>query len=324
MKVQEFLDDAPNIRAVSQDFVFLYFSRRDTSQLVAYRMEGDSLTYFNGFVDKGRGPQEVIYTDFSFCGDTLFYSNGSPSGISQFFGIPVNDKLQIKTRRRWKEYASPKPEMMTWQDYTGYGPGRFLIAGGEEETRHFLTLVDCIAGTCTPVRYWPNDSTDVPVHSKQMVYAECRLSSQGDLVCYAHRYSRYLSIFKVKDDGTYEEKAVIYSKLPEYELRKDGLNIRYLNKDDAGIKLYTTRDYIFVQLDRTPNEKKESESYKGYENYCFDELEVYDWKGRFVANFQTDKPFFSFAVSPDNRYLFTMTEDPETFEAVLTRYELPL
>ena len=323
MKIGELLDN-PGIRAVCQDYIFLYFSQRDTSQLVAYRIEGDSLKYFNGFVDKGRGPQEVIYTDFSFNGDTLFYSNGSPSGISQFFGIPLTDMSQLKSRRRWKEYASPRPEMMTWQNYTAYGPGRFLIAGGIEEERHFLTLVDCIAGKSIPVRYWPNDSTDVPVHSKQMVYADCQLCSQGDLVCYAHRHSRYLSIFKVKDGGSYLEKAVIYPKLPEYELMKDGWNIRYLDKNNDGIRIFSTKDYIFAQLRRTPQEIEESELYKGFPSSYFDELEVYDWNGKFVANFQVDTPFVSFAVSSDNHHLYTKTMNPETTDPVLMRYELPL
>lgn len=318
----ENLLDSPGICAVYQDYIFLRFNR-DTSRLVAYQLSGDSLKFFCGLVDRGRGPQEVIYSEYSLYGDTLFFSNGSPSGISQFYGVSLSDMTQIADRSRWKEYAFPKPEMMTWQTYTGYGPGRFLIAGGDEGATHFLTLADCASAECSPICFWPNDNTSVPPVSKQMVYADCRLCSQGDLVCYAHQYSRYLSIFKI-EDNTLVEKALIYPRLPKYELDQDGRNIRYVDSDNSGIKVYTTPDFVFAQLGRTSKEIMRSELYKGYPETYFDELEVYDWSGRFIANYQTDRPFVSFAVSPDNRNLFTKTVDPETLEPILMRYVLPL
>ena len=105
----------------------------------------------------------------------------------------------------------------------------------------------------------------------------------------------------------------------------DGINISYSDKkDDAGIDIYSTADYIYALLERTPEEIRKSESYKGYGKYSFDEIEVYDWDGVFVANYQTDKPFYDFVVSPDNHYLYTIAEDPELLEYVITRYELPL
>lgn len=309
--------------AAYQDYLFLR-EERDTSRLAVYQVSGDSLKYFKGLIDKGRGPREFLYTEFSLYGDTLFVSNGDPFGLRRIFGIPLADMSVIDDKDQWKEYTFPASDLSTFQVFTGYGPGQFVVAGGERGAETVFSLADCLAGECTPIQYWPADTIQVPAESKQMAYLGGRMQSQGELICYAHRESRYMFVGKV-EDGALVEKSVIYSSFPKYKLASDGVNITYMTrKNDAGIDIYSTADFIFAQLDRTWKEKRKSESYKGFDKYSFDEIEVYDWEGRFIANYQTDKPFYDFVVSPDNRYLYTIVEDPELLEYVITRYELPL
>lgn len=308
--------------AAYRDYLFLR-EERDTSRLVVYQVSDDSLKYFKGLIDKGRGPREFLYTEYSLYGDTLFVSNGDPFGMKQIFGIPLTDMSVIDNKDQWKEYTFPDPQLNTWQVYTGYGPGRFVVAGGERGAETIFTLADCLAGECTPIQYWPADTVQLQANFKQQVYMDCYMRSQGDRICYSHLYARYMFIGKV-DDGVMAEKALVYSNLPKYKVDSDGLNVSYVDKKNAGIDIYSTADYIYALLERTPEEIRKSESYKGYGKYSFDEIEVYDWDGVFVANYQTDKPFYDFVVSPDNHYLYTIAEDPELLEYVITRYELPL
>lgn len=303
------------------DYLFLQESR-DTSRLVVYRVEGDSLNRFRGLIDRGRGPREFYYTEFSLYGDTLFVCNGDPSGLKQIFGISLKEMSQIDDRSGWREYAFPDQYLMTWDYLTEYGPGRFVVAAGEAETREILSLADCITGERVPLRWYPPDSTDATLYSKQIVYMNCKLRSQGDRVCYAHSYARYMFIGRVEDEALVEE-SMIYSSLPKYEMKADE-NVRYLKDGENGIDIYSTSDYIFAQVGRTRKEVEKLKLYKGYPDLYFDEVEVYDWDGRFVANFQTDRPFWSFSVTPDSRFLYVMTMDLETLENVIVRYELPL
>lgn len=304
-----------------ENYLFLQESR-DTSRVVVYKVAGDSLKRIKGLIDRGRGPYDFYYPGFSFYRDSLFVCNADPTGIKKIYGISLTEMSKIDDYDQWKEYAFPSPIMMTWDIFTSFGPGRFLVAGGENDARQIFSIADCVRGECAPVQYWPNDSTEYSNHSKQMVYMNCALCSRGDRVCYAHSEARYMFIGEV-DNNSIKETKTIYSSLPKYEVKQDG-NIRYGKDGEYGIRLCSTDDYIFAMLGRTVKEVRASELYKGYPNYYYDEIEVYDWEGSFVANFQTDKPFYGHAVTSDNHYLYVMTMDLETSEECVVRYELPL
>ena len=304
-----------------ENYIFLQESR-DTSRLVVYQVEGDSLKRFKGLIDRGRGPYDFYYPGFSFYGDTLFVCNADPSGIKKVYGISLAEMSTIDDFDRWKEYVFPNPDMMTWDIYTSFGSGRFLVAGGEYDTRQVFSMADCVAAECEPILYWPNDSTEYSFLSKQMVYMNCALCSRGDRVCYAHSEARYMFIGKV-DNNSLSEIKTIYSSLPKYEVKPDG-NIRYGKDGEYGIKLSSTEEYIFAMLGRKLKEAQASKLYKGYPNRYFDEIEVYDWDGTFVANYQTDIPFYSHTVTSDNHFLYILTMDLESSEECIVRYELPL
>ncbi len=122
-------------------------------------------------------------------------------------------------------------------------------------------------------------------------------------------------------DGSLVEKSVIYSHLPQYEISPDG-NYRLNSDGEDGIVPYSTTNRVYAQVGRTWKEIRASDTYKGYPQTYMDEIEVYDWNGRFIDNYQTDRPFFTFAVTPDDRYLYTLSMDLDTGERVVMRYEL--
>lgn len=302
------------------DYLFLR-EDRDTSRLVVYRVEEDSLIRYKGLIDRGRGPREFYYPEFALNGDTLFVSNSDPSGMKGIYGISLTDMSKIDDPQTWTEYVFTEPDIMSGQAFAPLGPGRFIIAGGKSGRKEIFSLADF---TRRPereaLRYWPNDSTAGPVSSKQMVYMQSRLYSSGKRFVYANNYARYMFIGTVSD-GAVKETASIYAHLPQYEVKPDG-NIRYSKDGEEGIKPYVTKKFVYAKVGRTIREVDASDGYKGYPNWCFDEVEVYDWNGEFKDNYRTDRPFNSFVVSADDRYLYTMSVDLETKEWIVLRYEL--
>lgn len=302
-----------------KDYLFLK-ENRDTSRLVVYRIEGDSLKYVKGLIDRGRGPREFYYVEYSLCGDTLFVFNSDPTGMRAIYGIPLDDLSKIDDVRRWKEYSFSEQDIMTGLSFAPYGEGRFIITGGKANTQQIFSLADFKDGRRIPLHFWPRDSTQGALHAKQMVYMQSELCSRGERIVYANLNARYMFIATVEGDSLVEE-AVIYSHLPEYEIRQDG-NFRFTGEGEYGILLYSTDERVFAQVGRTVREVKESDTYKGYPNWYVDEIEVYDWSGKFVDNYRTDRPFYSYAVSADNRCLYTMSMDLDTKEQIIMRYEL--
>ena len=302
------------------DYIFLQESR-DTARLVVYKVEGDSLQYFKGLINRGRGPSDFYYPEFSLYGDTLFVSNSDPTGMKDIFSIPLDDMSRIADPTRWKKHSFSEYDVQSAMNFTPYGNNQFIIAGGKADSRELFSLVD-FSGTREriPLDYYPNDSTQGPLYAKQNVYMQSRLCASGNRVLVANEQARYMFIATVKG-GALVEKAMIYSHLPQYEIKPDG-NIRYSADGEDGIMPRSTRKYIYAQVGRTWKEIRESDTYKGYPQTFMDEIEVYDWNGKFIDTYQTDRPFFTFAVTPDDRYLYTLSMDLDTGERVVVRYEL--
>lgn len=302
------------------DFLFLHESR-DTARLVVYKVEGDSLKYYKGLINKGRGPYDFYYAEFSLSGDTLFVSNSDPTGMKDIFSIPLDDMSRIDDPQVWKKNSLSEYDIQTGLSFAPYGNGQFIIAGGKSDSRELFSLLDFHRDPeRQAIDFFPNDSTSGPLFAKQSVYMECRMRPGKDCFLYANRSARYMFIAAVKD-GSLVEKSVIYSHLPQYEISPDG-NYRLNSDGEDGIVPYSTTNRVYAQVGRTWKEIRASDTYKGYPQTYMDEIEVYDWNGRFIDNYQTDRPFFTFAVTPDDRYLYTLSMDLDTGERVVMRYEL--
>lgn len=303
------------------NYLFLK-ENRDTSRLVVYHIEieGDSLTRFKGLINKGRGPREFYYPEYAFTRDSLFISNSDPGGMRAIYGISLRDMRNIDNVQAWSEYTFHETDLMTGLSFVPLGAGKFVIAAGTAGTRQIFSLTDFGKGERVPLLFWPNDSTAGPLHCKQMVYMQSKLRARGEKILYANLNARYLFIGTVRDNQL-SVNSVIYSHLPQYQVKADE-NIRYLENGEYGILPYTTEKFIYAQVGRTVREVKQSDSYKGYPVLYCDEIEVYDWDGTFIDNYQTDRPFYSFAVTPDNKTLYTMSQDTLSKEPVIVRYAL--
>ena len=311
----------PTILYSYEDYLFLG-EMRDTARIAIYKIDGDTLRYVKGLINRGRGPHEFYYDYYSLSGDSLFVSNSDPTGIKSITGISLENIEEAGDFSKWKEYSFSESDLMTGLDFAKVDDGKFIVACGTPNTRQIFSLADFNSSKRIPLEYWPNDSTRGPMHAKQMVYMHSRLESQRGRIAYANCNARYMFIADIDGQELVIDRE-LYSHLPQYKILPDE-NVRYSIEGEFGIDLYSTSKYIYASLGRTVREYKEEESYKGYPFNYMDEIEVYDWNGKFIDNYQTDRPFYSFVVSSDDKYLFTTTEDLETKEPCLLRYDLKL
>ncbi|MCI1785621.1 MAG: TolB-like 6-bladed beta-propeller domain-containing protein [Bacteroidales bacterium] len=295
----------------------------DTSRVVIYRIEEDSLRYAAGIIKKGRGPHEFLNVDFFLSKDTLYVSNSSPSGgILDIWGIPLDDISNIKDYSRWKGYKWSGQDIMFGFNFIKIKNNEFIVAGAIEGTRHFLSKIDFSTNKLHQFDLWPKDSTDAPLSSKQLLYMPSSLFTNNGKLLYACTEGRYMFISKI-GDNTLGKPVEIYSHLPDYKLKPDGCNLKYNENCEDGIYPYATSRFIYAQLSRSIKEINASADYKGYPPYYFDEIEVYDWNGKFIGNFNADRPFSSFAVSPDDSFIYTLSMNLQTKEPIVMQYKLP-
>ncbi|MCI1640531.1 MAG: TolB-like 6-bladed beta-propeller domain-containing protein [Bacteroidales bacterium] len=321
LQVKDF--PAGNLFGTIDGYLLFQVYRRDTGRVVIYKIDGDSLKYAAGIINKGRGPHEFIYVEFSISKDTLYVSNSSPSGgILDIWGIPLDDISNIKDYSRWKDYKWSGQDIMNGLSFVKIKDSEFLISGAVNNTRHFLSKIDFSTNKLHQFDLWPKDSTAAPVSLKQFEYTQSKLFTNNGKLLYACLEGRYMFISKI-GDNTLGQPVEIYSHLPDYKLGHDGQNLKHNEDCEYGIYPYTTSRFIYAQLSRSRKEINASADYKGYPPYYFDEIEVYDWNGKFIGNFKTDRPFFTFAVSPDDSFIYTLSMDLQTKERAIMRYQLP-
>ena len=110
---------------------------------------------------------------------------------------------------------------------------------------------------------------------------------------------------------------------PHYEVREDGLNYKILYPTEESMQRYyaaVSDNYIYIKI--SPNNQEKD--YKKYPFYYGDYVMVYDWDGKKVKDFVTDKPFNTFVIDDNDKYLYTELDDLETGEVTIYRYDLNL
>ena len=310
------------IICIKGDMLIMNSFDRD-SVAVIYTMKGDTLEYVKHIGIKGRGPFEFEQPFFSSTEDSLYMLNTTLFGDLQNIYITSTDNIgQIDNYSFWKDYK------LDWTESLKKGPcfipfedKLFLIIGGKLGEENILSIIDASTKEIIPMSYWIEDDYSGPVIPKQSIYmSNSRIFKNGNKLLFACGEGRYLEIMDIKD-GKIAGRAPIYCIKPEYEASPDGLNFRIKYDNYRGMQVRTTKDYIYVSLRVwTP----EMEPYKGYPFYFFDEVEVYDWSGNFIKCYQTDTPFYDFAVTDDNNTLFTVTQDPESKEHFIHKYGLDM
>jgi len=297
---------------------YLLFKTADKDgKLAAYKVDGDSLIFVCKGIIKGRGPHEFIYNEYSMRSDTLFVLDATPTGPIGLFGIPLDDITAISDYSRWREYSMEgMPQIMTGLYFASLGGGRFIVTGGKSDEKQIFSMLDFNKRKVSPIEFWPDDGYEGPNITKQLVYDNGRVSSMDDKILYAPSKGRYLALFKERN-GSLKDWKTIYGVFPKFKSRKDG-NPIFAEGGYEGVKFVVSERKIYAHVRR----QYDGKGYKGYPEYCFDEIETYDWDGNFLGNYRTDRPYITFVPSQDDKYIYTTSIDLSTKEDMVVRYRI--
>lgn len=268
----------------------------------------------------GRGPFEFDLVSSNIQDDTLYLVNMQNIGgsVTDIYSIPLSPYDSIGNIKRWKRTELDWTEMRFYfGSFVWLDNGRLLMLSGEQDEDNFLTIVDTVSKKKIPLGYTLRDGMKVDALTKKFVYMQnVNLLRNGDKVVFTLGVGHYAEILTL-DGNKITDRNLIYSELPECEVRGDQFGFAHKEGTPMGIDACSTSQYIYFQKKYY---RKEGEN--GYPWYCEDEVEVYDWDGKFIRKYRTDVPFYTMIVSDDDREMYVMTVDRDTKDNIMMKYEL--
>lgn len=317
----EICEDAPLFRLVyANDTIVIASLLSSQNRIGMYRIGAPE--DFHEFLNVGRGPMEVVNTAIISRSDTLHVLSYDSFGISGIIRIPVACAADMQS---WK-YTDYSDVKGLW---VGVGfcmrfPDEYVMLGEKPGQENIMCVLSRKTSSVTPVHFWPDDGFDGPGTVKQVRYMlGSVIFCNGDKVLYVCDEGRYASILNLSGSSVLSETK-IYDEYPQYKDSGDGFNPRRNPDSHIGVNSFATDSLIYVSPVECKLDKGKyiPDNYKGYPPYFTDRIEVYDWDGNYVRTYSLDVPFGNFYVSGDNRFLYTISENPETMFMEIYRYEL--
>jgi hypothetical protein len=139
----------------------------------------------------------------------------------------------------------------------------------------------------------------------RMHYGVIKANPEQDLAACILYYSGFLEIIKINDTKIESSKR-IELQMPKCTFVSDGHGGTRLLKDRTGIVgnllLDTNKDYIYVAY----SENTIQEPGGSYAKY----IQLYDWKGNPVKQYELDHPVIAMAVSQAGDFIYGISENP--------------
>jgi len=304
------------------DSLFIAKSRGDR-YLVAGCWNNGEIS-FSPFVSLGRGPGEFRYAITEVYGDTLYIAENQ-GALQKIAAVPLN---ALHDKSLWEYSDFSQMGNLHVASFCHKDAEHYLFAGGEYGKEELLTLADASGVSDTrSIPFWPEDGFDGSNIVKQAVYLRnSSVYANHDRILFTCGEGRYAELFYLDSLFRVAERKVIFQTFPDYGDKGDGLNPSLKAAALRGIKVYVTGRYLYFMLHRWKDVdgKTIPPDYKGYPAVYDDRIEVYDWDGNFQCAFQTDVPFVSFGVTPDNSCLFALTKDLTDESVMIRKYAIPL
>lgn len=317
--------DGRSFIAIKDSFFIMNSFYNDSLVIIYDLKDNNRLIKVGSYIIKGNGPNEFNSISGQMIDEMLeiIDSHGQITKLST---------VNIKSLVEKEDINNFVNQDLSWIKPFNYG-GDFirlndsllLLLGGDYEDRNLITMIDLNNKTKTPLNYWVEDSYNDVNIPKQMAYcSNSRVFKNKQKVLFASGLGRYLEILTLSDQRIVDRK-LIYGFTPIIEKRNDNLNYKVKFESYRGMKVRTTNKYIYVRLKTYQDENGNQlniTDFKGYPYYYNDELEVYDWDGNFIRNYQTDIPFNDFIVTDNNQTLFIVSQDIDSGEPIIVKYRL--
>ena len=320
------------IRCGYEDLFFLWQKSPDWSFEVC-QLKNDSLIKVGDFLERGGGPFEVPRGNLYLSEDLqkLFvYSDD----YMTMYSIPFPLETNLFQKDTWEKKVVPRvEEEFLWSHsmspIQAINDSTFLIMASNFNENYLFSLVEEGHRT-TPVRDfpYPDDGVSVAPLIRWSAYNDDSwfLKRPGyNEYAFTGEDGSYLGIFELKDKKISNSKYSL-NEFPDYYARPDGINIKRNSNNQLGYMAQATSKYIYLLSSpfKKRQERADNESYKGYNLFSRNRITICTWKGEIVGNFLLNIPITSFVVSEDDRFLYGYTENPETNDYMMVRYEFPI
>lgn len=303
--------------------------------LSMYGIKGDTVTEGRSFAAKGRGAMEFDKIMCCVRNDTLDVLNSYGGGsFADMVMIPISswrDMIDISTWRKVDmSWINPlfSGSHINGSIVTMALNGEYCMLGGRYNSHEIMTSFNIKTRHKQSIEPWFEDGVAAPDMIKQLVYiGNSRIFRHDNRILYACGEGRYVSIL-VMEGNVVRQSIPIYSIYPEYssgDLSSGIFSPEYTPDGYRGVRAYATENRIYIRqvMMYSDGTRFYPDDYKGYPYYCYDEVEIYDWDGNFIACYQTDIPFYDMYVTEDDRTMYVLTVSPRTQEYEMVRYELP-
>ena len=309
------------------DSMVLGFSYPDSLLCRMYHLESSDASDIRAesFLRYGRAQNEMLQPLFYASNDELYAieCQGGPTKaiIIDLCGIEVDRPLYTHLDLSWimgySYFSSIYPiseSLFLAISKTKNGEGLYR--------KEVLFLVDITNQIITPVNLTFEDNYGQEDLVKKIVYtnnANIFLNEKEGKLAYTCGEGRLFDIYKYNSGALYDRNRVL-DILPRYKAEEHGgrKDLILLDKTNRGVRPSFTEEYICVAY----NQSDEHETFKGFPGFYIDQIDVFDWNGQMVARFMMDKPFSTYQMSKDNRFIYTLSMDLDTGETEIRKYSI--
>lgn len=302
-------------------------SHRTPNAFKVFQIKGDSLITTGEFLKRGEGPFEMIQP-FAFYNrpEKRLYIYDHAGQIRSIYSIELQNIHNLYETSNWKEIQVPVIEdyfLGSWMRKVG--DNSFLILGSKVRSREMLSKIDLTRNSISELNcpYPEQDGTfNMSPIVKQTVYLTGVIERhpKSDKIVYACESGKYAEIIDLTNPEI--NRTLMLATYPKY-ITDDGLNKTFLEDCLRGIQVRVTEKYIYLlPYPLTKGEVRRDMSYKGYPNYCSDELLVFNWEGKFAKKYIFDTPIYSFVVDESDCSLYAATVDLKEDNEIMKKYIL--
>ncbi len=288
-----------------------------------YKLDGNTLFKQKKFLKKGIGPFEFIipisYYDKNKSQLTLL----ERSRLSYAYKIDLNNSENVYNPSSWEKIGFDKITNFKLGDKFCYlSDSMILISGGIYGKKQILSIININDQTVFPLNFWPVDGFEENMLVKQSIYVENAkifTNNKRNKILYVSGDGVLVEILDIHDHEIVSKKT-IFNIFPTYVVLEDGLNAKYKSDCRRGYEVNVTDKFIY--LCHGKENRSDTENYKGYPYYYVDQISVYDWDGNLVKLYETDIPFCSLFVDETENLMYVNSEDLDTEDMIIKKYEL--
>lgn len=278
-----------------------------------FTIKGDSLLYEGKFMNIGKGPNEMSYPALKYDQQTnrmFVYSVDNLEG--KLFIIDLNNFKNIYDQSSWDKRKLPiiytRSQMELVNDSVFLN--RSNIGGSNMFSLSYLGDKDNDSKS-VDFKY-PGEHPGLPSSGQDLLFKGTLKRNPKSLTfTYSCYFSPYLFIFDLINEQITNIRC-LSAALPVYQVKDDFHNpFGIADQYKSGFTFVEVTDlYIYIGYNNlTWGQLRDRSDFKGYPDYYFDRINVFDWDGNFVKRLVLDKPVRKFVVHSDDNYLYASSLD---------------